>query len=151
MYFNTVLLMPKNTKGGKKAKVMKRKIEAPVILDAIKPDNITTYVGMVSKALGCYRFSISVPSFTDIKALLPGSMRKGPHINIGDMVLFQIETTLSNTSAYILHVYNDTELNALKITKIRVNDHSGIELDEIFEDDEKTGDEDIEMPDFSDI
>ena len=124
--------MPKNTKGGKKTKFMKKKSETPVMLDAIKPDNITTYVGVISKALGCYRFSITVPSFTDIKALLPGSLRKGPRVNVGDMVLFQIETTLSNTSGFILHLYNDAELNALKITKFRVNDQDSAELDELF-------------------
>ena len=110
--------MGKNQKGGKKQKGYKNS-DQPIIIkiDEIKPNNVDTFAGIITKNLGCKQFMVlNLETNVEMRAILPGSTRT--RFNIGNYVMLQISTELTRSNAYILYQYNDDELSALKIKKV---------------------------------
>lgn len=106
--------MGKNLKGGKH-KSQKNNGQTPVIkLDEIKPDNIETFIGSITKACGNKRFiALIICDNIEIPVKLAGSVRA--RISINDYVMVQKAENLGGCNAYILHKYSDAEISALKI------------------------------------
>lgn len=137
--------MPK--KQDKKTNSNKKSFNKASVLSEITPNNVDTFAGMVTKAMGNCRFTVRMPMGEEVSALLPGSLRKGPRVVSGNMVFIQISPLGNGSDAYILHIYEDSELHVLKIKKI-VSEITKSSVDDIFD---FALDEDLEDEDLSNI
>ena len=123
--------------GGKKTKTFKKKGVTTSIISEITPDNTNTFAGVVERPLGCCKFLVRTSEGLTYVSLLPGSLRKGPRISRDQMLLIQIEPSLSKKNAYILHLYDDSELHNLNINKLlATNNNEVVEEDVVFRDTE---------------
>lgn len=121
--------MGKNTKGGKKQK-SQRNNDAPVVIkiDKIQPNNVDTFAGLVTKALGSKRFIVLIlENNIEIQVKLAGSVRA--RVALQDYVLVQKAEELSGCNAYILHKYSAEETVALGIKKVTTNIDGTVDID----------------------
>lgn len=108
--------MGKNVAGGNKQK--SKKNHAPrhksVPINEITPDNRNKYVGKVIKTLGSCRVQVEAfPTSDQYNALIPGSFRNRIWINTDDFVLLEVSNDIGGNNCYIIHKYDDSEIEQL--------------------------------------
>lgn len=122
--------MGKKNSGGKKFKSKKNGSSAPLKMSAaalaeITPDNENTFAAIVTKPCGDCRFIVRTAQSMEYKVALPGSLKKGPRLQISNMVFIDLSGILQGINGYILHIYNDHELQELGMTSIEATDDCG--------------------------
>ena len=108
--------MGKNTTGGNKQKSKKNHIQKQknTPINEITPDNTNRFVAKVIKTLGSSRLSVeSYPTGGLYNALIPGSFRNRIWINTNDYVLIEIASDITGNNCYIVHKYDQTEIDEL--------------------------------------
>lgn len=129
--------MGKNHNGGKKQKGQKNSNQVTIIkLDEIRPNNVDTFVGVITKTLGNKRFDVmNIELNVTVQATIPGSTRTRFAVN--DYVLLQTVEGLSGANAFLLHKYSSDELTALDVKRVIQNADGSIDInaeeDEIFD------------------
>lgn len=115
--------MGKNTCGGNKQKSKKnytpKKQSVPI--SQVMPDNITKFVAKVTGSVG-NRLKIEVlPTSAEEFAAIPGSFKNRIWIKTNDYVLIEKSTELSGYNCFILHKYEDDEINELiELNKLKI-------------------------------
>jgi translation initiation factor IF-1 len=104
-----------NKFGGKKQKSKKNHNPtfSSVKLCDIIPDDITKFIGKITKNLGCYRLLVETSNATH-NALIPGSSKNKIWYNVDDFVLLQINSELSTNNCYIIYKYEKKDLDELE-------------------------------------
>jgi initiation factor 1A len=108
--------MGKNLIGGNKQKSKRNHVpkQKSVPITEIIPDNKTRFVGQVTKKLGSSRVNVEIFPTNDLyNTLIPGSFRKRIWINIGDYVLIEVSTEITGCNCFIIHKYDQNELDEL--------------------------------------
>jgi len=126
--------MGKNTCGGNKQKSKKnytpRKQSVPI--SQIMPDNITKFVAKVTGSVG-NRLKIEVlPTSAEEFAAIPGSFKNRIWIKTNDYVLIEKSTELSGYNCFILHKYEDDEIDELiELNKVKITIQEDDEEEEV--------------------
>lgn len=107
--------MPKNTHGGKnhkKGKNMKGSFNTNN--DRIEFANSNQIYAVVRKKVGGSRLEVECSDGKMRSAVIPGKFFKKIWINVGDVLLCELNGIGEDSSCYISHKYNNKDISALK-------------------------------------
>jgi initiation factor 1A len=140
--------MGKNLIGGNKQKGKKNHVpkQKSVPINEITPDNKTRFVGQVIKNLGSSRVNVETyPTNDSYNALIPGSFRKRIWINTSDYVLIEISTEISGSNCFIIHKYDQNEIDELVDLGHLTLKHQNADFDNNFQFAEKSEEEESDF------